>query len=170
MSIEDDHDHLANTMKTALIEASRATQSAFPDVLVFMLRWSEVRDRLLGLADEAEEEAKAMSLPGAPDALSDALRGNVRPMRRPVPVPTPAYMSPAPYEPDRAYLEAITKERADALWDNVRVLRFLAAHVEEDRCSRLSIQDLAFLCLVPSHVYRPMLGPMPIGVPSPVGH
>lgn len=168
MSIEDDHDHLANTMKTALIEASRATQSAFPDVLVFMLRGSEVRDRLLWLADEAEEEAKTMSLPGA----SDALRGNVSPMRRPVPQghPMPQGYSRG-YEPDRVYLEAITKERADALWENVKVLRFLAAHVEEDRCFRLSIQDLAFLHLVPSHVHRLMPpSPMPIGVPSPVGH
>lgn len=154
MSLEDDHDHLAERMKTALIEAQRAAQAAFPDALVFALQGSEIRTRLLELADKSETEAIAEE---------EALRRIGRP--RPA-TPTPAFGGP--YEPDQEYLLAVAKERIEALRENVKTLRFLAAHVEEDRYFRLCVQDLAFLNLVPYSVHRSH-GPVPMPVGRPIG-
>lgn len=64
----------------------------------------------------------------------------------------PGFPEPPSSEEMDARYEAIRREQIDALRANAKSYRFLAAHVEEERFFRLSVQDLNFLGLVPQQM------------------
>jgi hypothetical protein len=139
VSIEDDHEHLAQKMKEAILSA-QATQ---PDVLVFCLRGAEIQKLLLEMAETCESEAEKQALPE-----------NVKPIRaQRVLLEMAGSMPTIPGTEDSQQMRAMAimraREMAEAYRSNAKTYRFLAAHVEEDRYFRLGVHDLNFLGLVP---------------------
>jgi hypothetical protein len=141
MSLEDDYDGLSDRLSRKMVEAMRAMQAGQPDTLVFCLRGSEIQKLLNDRADAEDREAESVELPE-----------NVVQMRA-------SHVS-APVFPGQAKeFEAAARMRAaaaaqvkylvDGHRDNARSLRFLAAHVEEDRYFKLAQHDLALLGLLP---------------------
>lgn len=142
MSFEEDQDRWAQK----IIEASRAAQATQPDTLVFCLVGKEIQELLIGLAAQSERDAESLSLPKNVTVIRRA--------RRPVPqgFHPPGFPEPPSSEEMDARYEAIRREQIDALRANAKSYRFLAAHVEEERFFRLSVQDLNFLGLVPQQM------------------
>jgi hypothetical protein len=132
MSLEEDAEKFGAEIQKAM---TRATQG-HPDVLVFALRGTEIRDLLLEMAVSAEESISRLEV------------DKVVPIRRPMPIP-PGY-PPLPFEghfPEAQ--EEHRKRQTELLRQSAKKYRFLAAHIEEDRFFKLSVPDLGFLGLVP---------------------
>jgi hypothetical protein len=155
MSIEDDHEYLAEQMKRAMASIA-ATQ---PDILVFSLRGTEIRDRLVKMAETAEAEAARIS------GAANLAKSNVRPMSIQRPIHRagagPALPSPPGYGPyelsdeaQRDMNEMVAKTYLRAAED----FRFLASHVDEDRLFRLATHDMQCLGFT--------FAPMSIAIPS----
>jgi hypothetical protein len=152
MSIEDDHEYLAEQMKRAMASIT-ATQ---PDILVFSLRGTEIRDRLIKMAETAEAEAARIS------GAANLAKSNVRPMsiRRtgagPMVLPSPPGYGPNELsdEAQRDMNEMVAKTYLRAAED----FRFLASHVDEDRIFRLATHDMQCLGFT--------FAPMSIAIPS----
>lgn len=136
----EDEDDFAEQFAEQMKKAMASFTAREPDPLVFCLRGSEIRDRLIKMAETAEAEAAKIS----PDTHTES--SNVK-MMRPRALPPPPGWSE---ESQREMNVTLAKTYSRAAED----FRFL----EEDRFFRLAANDLAAIGIT--------LGPMALTFPQ----